>query len=118
MLPPGWPGPIVVVVVEVKHVLPASGREAAELAGVVGALESVLADVLPLDARRLGQSGRGVGGRDERQEVHDGFQAYWKVICWAVPVLDGPAPAMDCEAKVPNRLAVRKAPPARIETRP
>ena len=106
------------VVVEVKHILPASGRQAAELAGVMGAFESVLAEVLPLGSRYLGKASRGVGGWNERQEVHDRSGTYWKVICWAVPVLDGPAPAIDCEAKVPNRLAVRNAPPASTETRP
>lgn len=38
-----------------------------------------------------------MGGGNERQEVHDRSRAYWKVIWAAVPVLDGPAPAIVCE---------------------
>ena len=54
--------------------------------------------------------------RRQRQAVP--VPAYWKVIFAAAPVFDGPAPAMVWEAKLPNRLAVRKAPPARSETKP
>ncbi len=110
--------PVVVVIVELEYILPASGREPAKLAGVVIALERVLAKALPLSPDCLGKSGRRMGGGNERQEVHDRSRTYWKVIWAAVPVLDGPAPATDREANVPNKLAVRKAPPASTKTRP
>ena len=106
------------IVVEVEHILPAPGREAAEPAGVAVALQNGLAQVLPPGPWRIGKACRSVGRGHERQENHDPAPVYWNVIFAAVPVFDGPAPALVCDANVANRLAVRKAPPASRDTRP
>ena len=44
--------------------------------------------------------------------------SYWKVSCWAVPVLVELPPLIVLLEKLAIRLAVRKKPPARIEAMP